>query len=951
MKFTGHNLRFVCLFGLGILACRPSSFSPPALLGASVPAGPGAASASVSQPDPAARARAVESYGKLPLSFEQNNGQTDQRVKFLSRGSGYTLFLTGNEAVLALPKAASGKQKSAGNPRNPQSPKPDVALHGAARRSLRDSASVLRMRLVGANPTAEVSGLDELPGKSNYFIGNDPKKWRTDVPNYAKVKYESVYPGVDLVYYGNQRQLEYDFVVAPGADPSAIRLNVRARLASPKGAQRAAPLRIDSNGDLVVGVAGDEVRFHKPVVYQSATAQSSSPATGQSPLQSPATGTSESRHYLDGRYVLQAGNQVRFQVDAYDRTQPLIIDPVLVYSSLVGGSLRDVGWGIAVDASGNAYLAGEAQSVDFPRVNQIPGACNGTCGTTTYYGDAFVTKINAAGDALIYSSFIGGSGVDGALAIAVDGSGNAYLTGLTYCLPVCSQGNDFPIVNQISGACNGSCGHGNVDVFLTKINAAGDALAYSSLIGGSLDENGQGVALDGLGNAYLMGWTESADFPRVNQIPGACQGSCGIGYNGDIFVNKVNAAGSALVYSSLVGGSGPENEGGQGGAIAVDSSGNAYVTGQTLSDDFPRVNQIPGACQGSCGSAMGLPDAFVTKISAAGSALVYSSLLGGSGSDAGDGIAVDGSDNAFVTGYTISTDFPRMDQIPGACRGGCGRGYNIDAFVTKVNAAGSALVYSSLLGGSGPDADNGIAVDGSGNAYLTGYTESSDFPQVDQIPGACQGSCGSGSNYDAFVTKINAAGNTLVYSSYLGGSDYENIVNSVSAGRIAVDGSGNAYLTGPTYSADFPRMNQIPGACQGSCGSGGHYHPVAFVTKISAGGPAVGLSPTSLDFGLQGINNPNTPQVVTLTNGGDAPLNITSIGITGTNSGDFDQTNNCPISPNTLAPGDHCNITVVFSPTETRTLSADVTITDNAPDSPQMVPLTGIGVGGKVRPK
>ena len=862
--------------------------------------------------DAASRSRLVAAYGKLPLSFEANQGQTNSEVKFLSRGRGYTLFLTGNEAVLALNKAEIG-----GGTRKPEF---GTRLSPLA---TRHAASVLRMSLVGASESVRASGLEELPGKSNYFIGNDPKKWRTDVANYAKVRYQNVYPGVDLVYYGNQGKLEYDFVVAPGANPTRIKLDVMADLGvrpssaagGGKSAHVSAPLRIAANGDLVVSLSGGEVRFHKPVVYQEVDASLSSQQ------RDPGINSSLQRRYSEGRYVLEAGNQVTFQVSAYDKTKPLVIDPVLTYSSYLGGSSTDEGHAIAIDASGNAYVTGPTLSLDFPRVNQASGACDGSCGQGPY-SDVFVTKINASGTALVYSSYLGGSGGDIGYGITVDGSANVYVTGRAGSF-------DFPRVNQIPGGCNGDCGNGfNYDAFVTKFSAAGDAVVYSSLLGGSGEDSGGGVAVDAAGNAYLTGVTISANFPRVNQISGACQGSCGSGNDYDAYVIKIDAAGDSFVYSSLLGGSG-QDYGGQN--IAVDGSGNAYLTGPTDSTDFPRVNQISGACQGSCGS--GSADAYVTKINAAGSALVYSSLLGGSGEDDGADIAVDDSGNAYLTGRTSSADFPRINQIPGACQGGCGSGSSFDVFVAKINVAGSALVYSSLLGGSSDDEGTGIAADASGNAYLIGGTNSTDFPRVNQILGACNGNCGTGANADAFVTKLNAAGDSLIYSSYLGGSGDENGGSLVRNSRIAADGFGNAYLTGTTDSPDFPQMNQISGACNGSCGSGDNSD--AFVTKI-APSSNVGLNPTALSFGSPGMT-----KTITLTNTGELPLMIDSIAITGTDQADFEQSNNCPISPQTLGPGDHCTIAVAFSARGTGQRTANLTITDNAPDSPQMVPLTG----------
>jgi Beta-propeller repeat len=746
---------------------------------------------SVSQPNSAARGRAVETYGKLPLSLEANQGQTDAQVKFLARGKGYTLFLTSNQAVLAL----QGRRQ--------RSKEETVERHslfdGAVSRKLSadtENPTVVAMRVVGANPATNISGLEELPGKSNYFIGNDPKRWRTDVPNYAKVSYQDVYPGVDLLYYGNQGRLEYDFVVAPGGDPKAIRL----ALVEAGREHKATPLQINRNGDLVVRLTGGEVLFHKPIVYQFTTDHGQPTAEGGA------------KHFIEAWYVLKSKGQVGIQIAPYDVTKALVVDPVLTYSSRLGGSGDDEGQAVAVDGVGNAYVAGTTASTDFPKVNPIPGTCQGTCGSG--FSEAFVTKVNAAGNALIYSSYLGGSFFDEGFGIALDNSNNVYVTGLT-------QSADFPRVNQITGACVGACGTGSgtFDAFVTKINAAGNALVYSSLIGGSSDDEPFEIAVDGSGGAYLAGQTNSTDFPQVNPIPGACQGSCGTGsFPTEGFVTKVSAAGDALVYSSYLGGSAVD----QAFGIAVDGPGNAYVTGFTQSADFPRVNQIPGACLGTCGTGAN-SDGFVTKINAAGSALTYSSLFGGSNNDEGQGIALDNSGNTYLTGSTASTDFPQLGKIPRACKGTCGSG-NGDAFVTKVNSGGNTLVYSSFIGGSRDDEGRGIAVDGSGNAYVTGFTESANFPQVKPISGACVGTCGSGFPQDAFVIKINAAGQAVVYSSFIGGS------NTDEAFGIAVDGSGAVYLTGITASPDFPTVNQIVGACQGSCGSNGNQE--AFVLKI-----------------------------------------------------------------------------------------------------------------------
>ncbi len=398
--------------------------------------------------DQQAKAQVAEAYGRLPLSFEANRGQADPRVKFLARGSGYTLFLTGAETVLALDSAQPSKQGSGARPR-----------------------AVMQMKLLGADRAAAVNGIGELSGKSNYFIGNDPEKWRTDVPNYTRVQYRDIYPGIDVVFYGNQGELEYDFLVAPGSNPRAIRWNVDPQLVSiGRARSKEMPLKVDQrNGDLVVGLSGEEIRFHKPVAYQDLPAGSAGSKLG-------------GRKFIEAHYVLEAKHRVGIRLSVYDQTRPLVIDPVMWYSSYLGGSGIDQAGGLAVDGSGNVYVTGFTTSGDFPRVNQISGACNGSCGTTATF-NAYVTKISSSGKILVYSSYVGGSGDDQGSGIAVDGSGNAYLTGGTSSV-------DFPRVHQISGACNGSCGNGhNLDSFVTKINAAGNALVYSSLVGGSGDDS------------------------------------------------------------------------------------------------------------------------------------------------------------------------------------------------------------------------------------------------------------------------------------------------------------------------------------------------------------------------------------------------------------------------------------------------------------------------------
>ena len=592
---------------------------------------------------------------------------------------------------------------------------------------------------------------------------------------------------------------------------------------------------------------------------------------------------------------------------------------MLAYSTYLGGSGTDGGLGgggIAVDASGSAYVVGSTQSADFPTT---PGAFQttfggGGCGPLGCTQHAFLSKLNATGSALLYSTYLGGSGYDGGSGVAVDGSGNAYVTGST-------NSSDFPTTPGAfqrqyhggSGLCTGGvCSN----AFVSKLNAMGSGLVYSTYLGGSVRDGASGIAVDTSGNAYLTGNTVSFDFPTT---PGAFQTTSGGGFYGDAFVSKLNAGGSALVYSTFLGGSSDD----WGSGIAVGASGSAHVTGATDSSDFPTT---PGAFQTSlAGTCFECTNAFVTKLNAAGSALVYSTYLGGSNSDGGFGIAVDASSNAYVTGSATSSNFP---VTPGAFQ--TIYGGNGDAFISKLNPADSTLVYSTYLGGSNADWGGAVAVDSSGNAYVTGTADSSDFPTT---PGAFQSTCAGGSGYpspcrDGFVSKLGAAGSALVYSTYLGGSNDEEGLG------IALDASGNVCVTGWTSSSDFPTT---PGAFQTIYGGNGD----AFVTKFSSSSPGLVLAPSSVTFPLlRTVGTTSLAHAVRLTKVGSGQLDITSITVTGPDSGDFAQTNNCPP---TVAAGGSCLITVTFTPTAQGVRTASVSITDTAIGSPQTVPLTGRG--------
>jgi hypothetical protein len=679
--------------------------------------------------------RAGQPYQQRPLSFEANRGQTDPQVDFVARGPGYTMFVSARAAMFALTDA----QRSGAQPRQ----------------------TALRMTLVHANGDAQASGTEELPGKINYLLGNDPTRWRTGIPTYARATYRDVYPGIDVTYYGNQRQLEYDFVVAPGADPRRVTLAF----------EGARDVRIDASGELVLDLENGEVRQHKPVIYQE---------------------RQDGRQQIAGEYVMTGAREVGFRVDTYDTSRPLVIDPVLVYSTYLGGAGDDTGHAIAVDGAGSAYVAGLTSSLIFP---VTAGAFQTTIGGGL--ADSFVTKLDASG-AIVFSTYLGGTGLDSALRIAVDNTGAAYVAGVTDSV-------NFPTT---AGAFQPSIAGIN-DGFVTKLNANGSALIYSTYVGGSSADEGSAIAIDVAGNAYVAGRTTSEDFPVT---PGAFQTSIGGPANG--FVAKLNTAGTGLVYSTYLGGSGSD----QAVAIGVDAAGSAYAAGVTSSADFPVT---AGALQGILS---GSTDAFVTKLDTTGTALAYSTYLGGSGDEQARGIAVDTAGSAYAVGATSSSNFPTSSGAFQTAAGGAQ-----DAFVTKLDAAG-ALDYSTYLGGANADLAAAIAVDAVGRASVTGSTASAAFPITS---GAPQPALAGIAN--AFVSTLDSTGSTLSHSTFLGGSSID-----VGVG-IAVDSTVGVYVVGHSQSTDFPTT---AGAAQPT--SGGAFD--AFVARSNV--PIIPTLTTNASIGV-----------------------------------------------------------------------------------------------------
>jgi hypothetical protein len=555
---------------------------------------------------PLTKANTLVKFYELPLYFERNDGQFDPRIHYLTRGYQYTTYFTPQEVEITL----QGKEQL---------------------------SSALKLQFIGANPNPQVQGLEKQECTSNYFIGNDSQKWRTHIPNYAKVVYQEIYPGINAVFYGNKQQLEYDICVAPGANPNIVRLHI----------EGIKDMVIDPTGDLRLSINDDHlILMHKPFIYQMIDGKTIN---------------------IPGEFILLAKNDIGFKLGTYDLNQELVIDPTLSYSTYLGGNDYDQSNAIAVDSDGNAYVTGSARSSDFPTTM---GAFDTTLGGIGIQ-NAFITKMNSTGTALVYSTYLGGNIYEQSNAIAIDGSGNAYVTGLT-------QSSNFPTT---MGAFQ-TAKLGLQDAFITKLNSTGTALIYSTYLGGGTSEQGSGIAVDSDGNAYITGSTTSSNFPTT---VGAFQTTL----NGfmDAFITKLNSGGSALVYSTYLGG----NSGDHCYGITIDTLGNAYVTGYTQSSDFPTT---PGAFQTTF---MGVSDAFITKLNSTGTALIYSTYLGESGDNQGNAIAIDASGNAYITGYTQSSSFPTTD---GAFQTELGGADVQNAFISKFTF--NIPVVTSISPTSGP---------------------------------------------------------------------------------------------------------------------------------------------------------------------------------------------------------------------------------------------------------
>lgn len=799
-------------------------------------------------------------YSKLPLTFEANRGQTNGQVNFLSRGKGYTAFLTIGGMTLSLRTAPVANGPS----RKPQHP----------------TSKTLQFGLLGANRSPVAVGEDLQPGIVNYFIGNKPAQWHTGVPTYARVRYKNVYPGIDLIYYGNHQQLEYDFAVSPGADPRRIQFEIT-------GADQ---ISIDAEGSLVLHLGGDELHFQSPIVYQESNGK---------------------RIPLDGGYLVQDQNHIGFQVSEYDPNKPLVIDPVLLYSTYLGGTGNDQAAGIAVDAAGSVYVTGYTDSADFPSTTILGSVATGTT-------HVFVAKLDSTGTNLVYADYLGGTGSDFGYAMVLDSANDVYVSGST-------SSSDFPVVNPYQASMSGS-----QNAFASKISADGSSLLYSTYLGGNDWDQPSSVGLDSFGELYVAGTTQSLNFPTVNAYQSSVSANQGGMYGLYGFLSKFNPNGSSLVYSTYLGGNSNVIQQCWNGpcwpvpynlilSVAVDANGDAYVTGNTNTYNFPVTN---GAYLTTDSAPADTTVSFVSKFSGTGNLNYSTYLYGASGSPTETAaIAVDGSGSAYVTGSTISDGtFPITSTSicdPNVYGQGCG-----NAFVTKFDPTLSSLLYSTFLGPNNYAIPQAMALDANDNTYIMASTSTGSFATVNGIEPYSNGS-------DILLAEIDASGTSQLFATYLGGSATE------LPGGITVDSNGDIYVAGSTDSIDFPvtsaAFQNLP---LGSTDS--------FILKIGpASAPAFAASPAALEYAAEPLGMASSAQTVLLRNMGSSPLLISSINSTG----DFVETNNCGTS---VPAASSCNISVTFTPTAVGARAGSVLVNDNAAGSPHLVKLTGTGLGALV---
>lgn len=661
-----------------------------------------------------------ENYGRLPLRFEKNIGQTNNNIDFISHNSDYALFLSPTKTIFAIKNQQNANNFS----KNPKINR---------RNPIVESTTTLTMELIGANNNAKPIELDKLETKSNYLISNNQNEWQTNVENFSKVKYQNIYKGIDIVYYGNQKQLEYDLIVSPYINPDTI------SIAFPE----AENLNIDSQGNLIINVNNKTINKKKPYIYQDIDGI---------------------KQEIAGNYIIKENNQISFNIGQYDTSKPLVIDPTIGYSTYLGGTDSDFSNAIAIDKSGNTYIVGYTESVNFPTNNPEQKSISGK-------NDLFIAKLNPTGTSLIYSTYIGGSEDEFGNGISVDSNGNVYVAGYTFS-------KNFPIASPFQSQNGNTTPDSGGDAFVVKLNPQGSALIYSTYLGGMGDDMATGIAVDSQSNVYITGITDSVNFPVTNPIQGKSSGGF------DAFVTKINAAGNSIGYSTYFGGS--DND--FANAITIDKDNNVYIVGLTDSRNIPVTNALQPIIAGDS-------DGFIAKFDATGNSISFATYLGGSNFDVITSIAVDSASNVYVTGLTNSEDFSVVNPIQKSNAG------SLDVFVSKLNATGTSFVYSTYLGGADDEQANSIAVDAMNNVYIMGVTTSMDFPVANPTQKSNAG------GQDAFMTKINAAGNALTFSTYLGGTGNDTGIS------LAIDAKGSVFMTGVTNSMDFPMSKPLQSAC------------------------------------------------------------------------------------------------------------------------------------------
>ncbi len=844
---------------------------------------------------------ALEAFGRLPLSFEVNTGRTDPRVKFLARGPGYAMYLGQSEAVLVRHIAVPVNQMNVAD-------SPVAGMIGESRRK-----SVFRLDWLGANARARIHEEGRQAGTSNYFIGNQPDKWRRKVAHYDSVKYDDLYPGINLVYHGNQQNVEFDYEVAPGANPSAIRIGI----AGPSVVELA------NDGILKISAAGDQIALQPPMAYQEEKGQ---------------------RKVVEAHYVLDGTHQVSFQLGTYDHSRKLVIDPVLDYAAAYGteGGFTYL-TEIAVDTQGNTYVTGSSCDTDYPIT---AGAFQSTGGSTTAEGcfTAVVSKLNPSASSLVYSTYVGGTTDDSTGGrLKIDTAGEAYVGGITAATDFPTTANAFQKLAK-----GGTCDYGPFikgkpcsDGILFKLSADGSSLVFSTLLGGERIDMITALALDANNNIYVTGATNSTAFPIVGSAiqstygGGTCTEDVAACF--DAFVAELNPDASSLLASTYLGG----NDNDYGVGIAFDPSGNMYLAGNSTSTNFPTTaGSFQPTHAGTVGSPQ--PDAFVAKMNPALSALSYSTFIGGSAYDLAFALKVDSTGAAYITGSSASTDFPTTAGAFQTVYGGptapppdcpdaidsfvlneptCG-----DVFVSKLNPAGSALAFSTYLGGSGNDIAFNLALDSALNVWVIGNTNSPNFAYSSDAYYQT-----SSSTPELFVAELSADGAHVPFATPL--------VSGTSGGSlglgITIDSTDNVYLAG--QSSIF---NPTPGTFTSAAGIG------VFVMKFSPGTsrPGVQLSATSLNFPPTNLNGTSDPQTVTLTNNGTATLHLAiSLNDTSFNFNpvlDFTESDDCG---NMVAAGAQCTIMVTYLPTPNDE-GAAITILSDAPNAPHKITLLGTSV-------